>query len=137
MLSRITIAIICCAIISTMIYLFYSLNQSTTISNNKNEEDRIEDLTIPPRPLLNKNDKPVSSVDEASKITGYEVPYPTYLPIGYSIQVMYAYDYGTVVMYAWNKAIEDTTYRDFYYIGNGMIIYIDDLSDRYSSNIVD
>ncbi len=50
---------------------------------------------------------------------------------------MYAYDYGTVVMYAWNKAIdEDTTYKDFY-IGDGMIIYIDDLSDRYSSTVVD
>lgn len=78
-----------------MTYLFYSLNQST----NSENEGRIEDLTIPSRPLLNKNDKPVSSVNEASKITGYKVPYPTYLPTGYS-KVMYAYDYGTVVMYA-------------------------------------
>ncbi|MEM4612001.1 MAG: hypothetical protein QXS95_04585 [Candidatus Nitrosocaldus sp.] len=125
----ITIATVVIGVSVTVAHLDYGGQQ--TSSNNSDEF--ASNLAIPPIPLLSEYDKPVNGVDEASTIVGYDVPYPTYLPEGYKIQGMYAYD-DSVKMYAWDRMIDGKTrYKDFYYTGKGMIIYIYDISKRYST----
>lgn len=132
MMSTLVISI---AIIVGVAIAGFDTGQPTTIAGDeKKQGGLISDLAMPSMPLLLKDDKPIYSIDEASKIAGYTVPYPAYLPDGYKVQMILVYEGGDVKMYAWDREIdEETKYGEFYYTGKGILIYIDDTSDRYST----
>lgn len=99
------------------------------ISDSMDKTRFIDDLSLPPpSPLKATTGISVKSIDEASKLANYKVPYPQYLPEGYSIQyikVIKDDKIAEVGIYAWDKEITDnTTDRGFFYEKNGMIIYI-------------
>ncbi|MCS7141688.1 MAG: hypothetical protein NZ888_05840 [Candidatus Nitrosocaldus sp.] len=115
---------------------------STTVTNE--DVESTTNLSLPPPYSIKSAVLPaVKDIGEASTLVNYRLPYPKYLPEGYSIQYVGAVnvegkDIWEVVILAWNKEItDDVTNREFFYDGKGMVISISNNTKDSETVIVD
>ncbi|MEO9365637.1 MULTISPECIES: hypothetical protein [Candidatus Nitrosocaldus] len=129
-------------IITVTIIVSYNNKDKYLVTND--DVEVTDNLSLPPSYMIKKATlPPVKDIDEASTVVNYELPYPKYLPEGYSIQYIGAInvegkDIWEVVIFAWDKEITDnTTNREFFYYGKGMVISISNNTKNSEAVIVD
>ncbi|MCS6768651.1 MAG: hypothetical protein RMJ59_07520 [Candidatus Nitrosocaldus sp.] len=140
-LIAIAITILTVTIIITV--SVYNRDQHFSTVTNEDAESTTN-LSLPPPYSIKSAVLPaMKDIGEASTLVNYRLPYPKYLPEGYSIQYVGAVnvkgkDIWEVVILAWDKEItDDVTNREFFYDGKGMVISISNNTKDSETVIVD
>ncbi|MHB8546697.1 MAG: DUF4367 domain-containing protein [Nitrosotalea sp.] len=103
--------------------------------NSMSENQPIASSLSPPDvPMLEViSGKPVTSMNEAKTTVGYDVKNPTYLPTGYSVQVMNAdaKEKTTTILASPNSVSPQTTLSEFFNQQKGILIYTEENSPGF------
>lgn len=131
-------------VITTTIIVISDHNKDRYLTVTNDDVEVTNNLSLPPPYMIKKATLPsVKDIDEASIVVNHKLPYPEYLPEDYSIQYIGAInvegkDIWEVVIFAWDKEITDnTTNREFFYYGKGMVISISNNTKNSEAVIVD
>jgi hypothetical protein len=128
-MNKIKTSIISSGIVAMVIAIFFATGNS--MSENHPIASSLSPPDVPMVEVI--SGKPVTSMIEAKTIVGYDVKNPTYLPAGYSIQVMNAdaKEKTSTILASPNRISSQTTLSEFFNKQKGILIYTEENSPGF------
>jgi hypothetical protein len=114
-------------------FSFTISNQSAQTSNSSQNITTFDNKSLYPPILEIIAGKPVTTTSEAKTQVGYDVKVPTYIPVGYQVQIMNAdaHDKIITILVSPNHVSSQTTLAEFFNQQKGMLIYIEKNSPEF------